>query len=147
VKRFRFRLETVQRVRSIQERIALAELARCQLSLAAAGTALNVAQARWDQVADDPGPVTAEVPEAITRRMVIQWRGDAVADAHAVVVEAEARHAQARAAYHDARQRLRAIQRLEERRRSEYALEAERADRAEADQSVSDRWTREAAGS
>jgi flagellar FliJ protein len=145
MKRYRSRLETVARVRAIEERSALALVARCQQERIAAEAAVGVARARFAE-ACTPAPSPAPVADVVVHRLVATWRGDGVREAGERLAAADRALHDARAAHHLARRRLRILERLDERRREEHRLELERLERVEADQLVADRWGRGEAG-
>ncbi len=126
MKRFRFRLEQVLRVRRLQEDLARASLMHANRQARAAAELVN---ARIADYAAASRPDGAQTYEAFNR---IQFELDHAAGAITVARE-EYREALAvvdhhRADWSAARQRVAALERLEERRRDEHAVEARRAE-------------------
>ena len=126
MKRFRFRLEQVLRVRRLQEDIARAALLHANHEAKNAADAVN---ARIADYAAASRPSGAQTYEAFNR---MQFELDNSAGA-ITVARAEYRRAlevvdQHRADWTAARQRVAALERLEQRRRDEHAIEARRAE-------------------
>jgi flagellar export protein FliJ len=141
MRRYRFRLETVQRVRLVQEQLAVADLARHRAAVNAAAGFVADSDELLAQ-ASGAGQVGADVPTTLARVQVIDWRREAVRSARADLDEATAALNAAKLAHQEARRRVLALSQLDERRRAEHRLEAERAEQATIDQSVNDRWGR-----
>lgn len=141
MRRFRFRLETVLRVRRVQEDLARAELM----------TANHAAHERAALVAARTAEYDArELPSGVHSydTFALQtFRWDAAAGA---VTTARAAHRDAMAVVADrrrdwseARARVAALERLEERRRADHALEVRRAEDRLVDDLVVARHRRE----
>ncbi len=126
MKRFRFRLEQVLRVRRLQEDIARAALLHANLQAKCAADAVN---ARIADYAAASRPSGAQTYDAFNR---MQFELDNSAGA-ITVARTQYRRAlevvdQHRADWAAARQRVAALERLEQRRRDEHAIEARRAE-------------------
>jgi flagellar FliJ protein len=126
LKRFRFRLEQVLRIRRLQEDMARAELMHAHREARAAADAVN---ARVAEYTSAPRPNGEQPYDAFNRT---QFRLDNAAGA-ITVARAGYRHALAvvedrRADWTAAHQRVAALERLETRRRDEHAIEVRRAD-------------------
>ena len=126
MKRFRFRLEQVLRVRRVQEDMARAALLHAHREARAAAESVN---ARIADYAAASRPNGAQSYEAFNR---MQFDLDNAAGAIAVA-RAEYRQAldvvdRHRADWAAARQRVAALERLEQRRRDEHAIEVRRAE-------------------
>jgi flagellar protein FliJ len=138
VRRYRFRLESVLRVRRVQEDVARGALAQAIAAVAAAEHRLTDARAWLRTLGEEPAPPDPVAWEA--RRMIelsaaeeIEAR---VVDVHQAVAERYARQVDLSAA----RTRVRALERLDERRRAEHALESARADERTVDDLVTSRF-------
>jgi flagellar protein FliJ len=126
LKRFRFRLEQVLRVRRLQEDMARAALLHANHEARNAADAVN---ARIADYAAAARPNGAQTYDAFNR---MQFDLDNAAGAISVA-RAEYRRAldvveQYRAEWAAARQRVAALERLEARRRDEHAIEVRRAE-------------------
>jgi flagellar protein FliJ len=126
LKRFRFRLEHVLRVRRLQEDLARADLMHAHREARAAADRVN---SRVADYTNAPRPNGEQPYDEFSR---VQFHLDNAAGA-ITVARAGYRHALAvvddrRADWAAARQRVAALERLEERRRDEHAIEVRRAD-------------------
>ena len=126
MKRFRFRLEQVLRVRRLQEDMARAELMHANREARAAADRVNERIAEYNGA---PRPGGEQPYDEFNR---VQFHLDNAAGA-ITVARTEYRTAlkvvdDRRAEWAQARQRVAALERLEERRRDEHAIEARRAD-------------------
>jgi flagellar FliJ protein len=126
LKRFRFRLEQVLRVRRLQEDIARGALMHANLQ---ARQAADVVNARVEEYTTAARPSGAQSYDTFNQ---MQSRLDNAAGA---ITIARAEYQQAlgvvderRAEWAAARQRVAALERLEERRRDEHAIEVRRAE-------------------
>jgi len=128
---FRFRLDAVARVRDHQERVAAQRLAL-------AARDLRLAQSRCAESRAAARQLT--FPDGACSMAALLW----VQDQSARMAEIVRRHerleavaatgaSEARGAWVEAERRRRALRRLEERQRSRWQLEAERATAAELD--------------
>jgi flagellar FliJ protein len=142
VKKFRFRLESVLRVRRIQEDLARAELLNAN---AAARTAEGVVDARVARYHEMDRPLGAHTEPQFAREWfqldAAAGAVDAACERH---VEALAVVAERRAAWSAASMRVAALERLEARQRAEHALEMQRDDDRLVDDLVVSRFAREA---
>lgn len=134
MKRYKFRLDTVLRVRRVEEDRAIAALAEARRRLDAAEQALQDTLDRYNVVPQ----VTGALPLAALLRT--RARQDLVA---ASVVHAGAQRLRAeatvdlqRAEWSEAAKRVAALERLDERRRAEHAIEAQRQETIEVDDMV-----------
>ena len=143
MKRYRFRLDPVLRVRRIQEDVARGALARADAELAAAGAALGAAREWLAEL--DRRPLPGEPASWTARRTLVLRAADEI-DARVADVDAAAaaRH-QRQAELRDARRRVRALERLDERRRAEHQLEADRQEDRVVDDLVTSRFRAAAA--
>jgi flagellar export protein FliJ len=126
LKRFHFRLEQVLRVRRLQEDIARGALMAAHHAARQSADRLNE---RLEEYAAVSRPSGAQTYDAFNR---MQFRLDNAAGA-ITIARAEYRQSlelvdARRAEWTAARQRVAALERLEARRRDEYAVEARRAE-------------------
>ncbi len=140
MKRFRFRLEHVLRVRRVQEDIARGALMAAQHAAREAADRLN---ARIEEYGAASRPNGAQTYDAFNR---MQFRLD---NAAAAITVARAEYHQSldvvearRADWTAARQRVAALERLETRRRDEHAIEVRRAEDRLVDDLVVARYAR-----
>lgn len=125
-KRFRFRLDTVLRVRRIQEEQARARVMVANRAVALAGAEVDERVTRYAALARPAGVQTYAEAEATMFRLdagagAVEWaRGE-----HVRAV-GQAREELARWA--EAEQRVRALERLHERARHDHATEVRRAE-------------------
>jgi flagellar protein FliJ len=140
LKRFRFRLEQVLRVRRLQEDIARGALMAAHHGAREAADRVN---ARIDDYAAASRPSGAQSYDAFNR---MQFRLDNAAGA---ITIARAEYRQAldlvevrRVEWTAARQRVAALERLEARRRDEHAIDARRAEDRIVDDLVAARHAR-----
>jgi len=131
VRAFRFRLESVARVRQLQERLAAEQLAL-------ATRELRAAQARCADIRAATKQLT--FPEGPSQMAALLWvhdqsarLSDLLRQREAQAAQAEAGADRARGAWLEAERRCRALRRLEERKRERWQLDADRADGAELD--------------
>lgn len=137
MKRYRFDLDAVLRVRRIQQDAAQALLMSARLGYEGSEVVLDQAVERYRVRSQATGPATAA-----------QWRAgrtDAELTAASVMAAGVAREVartqmeEHRDALREARMRVTALERLDERRRDEHALESRRAEEAEVDELVTAR--------
>jgi flagellar FliJ protein len=143
VKRYRFRLEPVLRARRLQQDVARLALAEATAAVGRAEAAEARAQGWLDGLRDEPAPSEPQAWEARRRVQLL-------AAAELVARGAEVGHARAeqrarQAALAEARKAVRALERLDERRRAEHALEVARLDGLAADDLVTSRYRRRTA--
>lgn len=140
MKAYSFRLAGVARVRKLQEGIAAQELAAASHEMTRAKLGVARATELLEQLA---------VPEGTTTVLDVHWTQDQ-ADrmgesrrAHLVALEAaEARRALARERWLVSRRRCAVLERLDDRRRSEWQTEFDRAEAKELDDMASVRAPR-----
>lgn len=124
MKRYRFRLETVLRVRRLEEDGARAGLLAANRALADACARRDAAAARYGQVPTELGTCSTE--DLRRTRQRAELAAATLAARQAAVADA-ARHAEAaRGAWMTAVSRVRVLERLDERRREEHRSELER---------------------
>jgi flagellar export protein FliJ len=134
MKKYRFRLETALRVRKVEEDFAVAALADAHRSLAEADARLD---RRLDRYRDTPlpqGPMSVE--QLLRMRSHVDGVAASVVFAGAVRLGAEATVDVRRTEWSEAAARVSALERLDERRRAEHALEAQRQELIEVDDMV-----------
>jgi flagellar export protein FliJ len=126
LKRFRFRLEQVLRVRRLQEDIARGALMHASREARTAADAVNARVAEYTTAARPGGTQSYDTFNRMQSRLD---------NAAGAITIARAGYRQAldvvqdrRAEWAAARQRVAALERLEERRREEHAVEARRAE-------------------
>lgn len=142
MKRYRFRLEQVQRVRRVQEDLAAAELGIAQRDEA---TAVLAEQARHAAVAARPRPRGAYGgAQLLTDRLVWDAELAALDRSAAERIAAGLRTAEQRDAWLVASRRVKALDLLDERRREEHRVEADREEAARVDDLVAGRFRRHA---
>ena len=128
MKKFRFRLEQVLRVRRLQEDMARAELMHAHREARAAADRVN------GRIADYTGAPRPDGEQPIHEFNRVQFHLDNAAQA-ITLARASYQHAleivdDRRSDWAAARQRVAALERLEARRREEYAVEASRIETA-----------------
>jgi flagellar export protein FliJ len=134
MKRYKFRLETALRVRKVEEDFAIAALANAHRVLAEADASLD---RRLDRYRDTPlpqGPMSVE--QLLRVRSHLDGVAASVVHAGAARLGAEATVDLRRSEWSEAAARVSALERLDERRRAEHALEAQRQEHAEVDDMV-----------
>jgi flagellar FliJ protein len=140
MKRYRFRLETVLRVRRVQEDMARGHLAHATAEVGAATSIVRAAEAHLRELA--AGAAVAAGPAGL-------WGGAhelALTGAHDLklvetdLAAAVSRRLERQAELAAARARVRALERLDERRREEYLLDSARAAEREVDDLVTSRF-------
>lgn len=137
---FRFRLETVVRVREHQERVAAERLAL-------AARDLRLARSRRDETRAEARMLS--FPEGRSSMAAVLWVQDQsvrmaelVRRDEAVATRAELRTDEARTAWVEAERRCRSLRRLEQRQRERWQYESDRAVAAELDDMATSRVTR-----
>jgi flagellar FliJ protein len=140
VKRYRFRLETVLRVRRVQEDAARGDLARANAAVAAAAADVEAARERLAGMASEPVP--ANPVEWQARRALLLGRAAEITARQTDLQAADTERAGRQRALAEARTRVRALERLDERRRAEHAVEMGRDDSRTLDDLVTARWGR-----
>lgn len=140
MKRYRFRLEPVLRVRRIEQDTARAAMAAAARSLDAAEELLHRSVSRYRTVPLVDGPHDAT--GWLARRASAERAAAAVVRAGIEREQAAALLDRERDALRDARQRVSALERLDERRREEHALAAQRQEDVDVDELVTGRYGR-----
>ncbi len=141
MKRYRFNLESVLRVRRVQEDRARQDLAQSNRMLVSARWALADASRHYSEVT-----VPAGLMDQWTFRFG-QLKSDLAAAEverrHRMLVEAAVTAATQHARWTEAAKMVAALERLEERRRDEWRAEALRGEAAAVDDVVTSRWIAE----
>lgn len=141
MKKFKFRLESVLRVRRIQEDQARARLLTANATARQAEHTVDARVARYAAMARPDG-VQAE-PEFERTLFHLDAAAAAIDIAREQHVEALAVVAERRAEWSDASMRVAALERLEERQRAEHAIERQREEDRLTDDLVVSRYSRE----
>jgi flagellar FliJ protein len=142
VKRYRFRLEAVLRVRRLQEDVARTALAEAAAALARAGAEEARAGSWLHALRAQPAPESPVAWDA--HRRVQLAAADELASRTADVAHAHAEQQARQRELAAARTRVRALERLDERRRAEHAREMARHEERAADDLVTSRYRRPA---
>jgi flagellar protein FliJ len=141
VKRYRFRLEQVLRIRRLQEELARGELLGANREVARAGEMLAQRSDRYGTIQSTAHTLPA------ADFMMARERHEAAAAAviHAAELRAAAERTadERRSEWSEAATRVRVLERLDERRRTEHAAESARADEMEVDDLVTGRFGRD----
>jgi flagellar export protein FliJ len=132
VKRYRFRLEQVLRVRRIQEEQARLRVHAAQREVVTADA--HVASRLASYAATAATTVRGDRSALMSARASAELSARAVEHARTAAGQARAVHADRLDQWSGAAQRVEALERLEERRRAEYAVEEQR----DIDRSVDD---------
>ena len=140
MKRYQFRAEKVLRVRRLQEDIARAGVAAARQQEQAARDALSASQQRYAQL--QSGGVQQTTTAFLASREQAVHRATAVVSAQQQTRTAHDATAQSLALWHDAHRKVDGLERLDERRREDYAIEAGRAQDAAVDEIVVSRARR-----
>lgn len=140
MKRYRFRLEPVLRVRRIEQDTARAVMAAAARSLDAADEQLHQSVSHYRTVPLVDGP--HDTAGWLARRASAERAASAVVRAGVEREHAAASLDRERDALRDARQRVAALERLDERRREEHALAAQRQEVVDVDELVTGRHGR-----
>lgn len=140
MRRYRFRLESVLRLRQAQEAQARDVLAAANAELRAALAARDAEARRYAGLPRPLGAMTADLlrQEHAAAALVAAT----LVHAQQVVSAAAARAAEAQVAWSAAAQRVAVLERLDERRRLEHADEARGREIAEIDDLVTSRFVR-----
>jgi flagellar FliJ protein len=136
--RYRFRLESVLRVRRAEEELARQELARANARLRAAMEAFRRESERYGALESAPGALD---PTGFRQARAYAELAAATVDAARQVMDAAAEEAAGRyVAWSEAATLVAALERIDDRRRAEHREEALRAEVAEADDMTSARF-------
>jgi flagellar export protein FliJ len=143
VRRYRFRLAPVLRVRRAEEERARAELQLANREVFEAAATLEAREAHFRAL---PASTPHVSPEELAReRDVASMAAAAVIAARHHLHDAHVRAAQRAEAWHAASMRVKALDRLDERQRDEHAVEMARDEARTVDEMVMGRRLREAA--
>lgn len=151
MKKYAFRLETVRRVRRAQEAVAQAELARKNNEVSNAIAAVEARIAQYEESlstrpeggsSSPTGGSIVRVDAFMKRRYFNELAGSAVVAARSSLAAAQLEAEIARGAWSERAKELKALDRLDERRREEHVLAYNRAIDAEVDDIVTGRFTR-----
>jgi flagellar export protein FliJ len=150
MKKYAFRLETVRRVRRAQETVAKADLARAnnEVSDAIAAVESRIAQyeehlaTRPEGAASQSGTTIVRVDAFMRRRYFNELAGNAVVAARSSLAAAQLEADVARGAWSEKAKQVKALDRLDERRREEHVLAYNREVDAEVDDIVTGRFSR-----
>ena len=150
MKKYAFRLETVRRVRRAQEAVAKADLARAnnEVSDAIAAVESRIAQyeehlaTRPEGGASANGATIVRVDAFMRRRYFNELAGNAVVAARSSLAAAQLEADIARGAWSEKAKQVKALDRLDERRREEHVLAYNREVDAEVDDIVTGRFSR-----
>mgnify|MGYP001593936635 CR=1 FL=1 len=142
MKRYRFRLAQVQRVRTVQEGLAAADLAAARVAEA---LAVANAKARAEAIAARVRPDGRTAGHALALARLV-WDAElrALADVDERVRTTADTTSAARAAWTHARSRVRALELLDDRQRADHTIAADRDEAARVDDLVVGRFARAA---
>lgn len=140
MKRYQFRLEPVLRVRRIEQDTVQTAVAAAHRALGEALETLQASVARYDSRPAAAGARPA--PAWLAERTIVGLTAASVVAAGVAREVAAAGLEERRAALHAARRRVTALERLDERRRDEHALQTQRDEAVEVDELVTARHGR-----
>ena len=140
MRKYRFQLEPVLRVRTVQEDLARAALAQANHRVVNADAILAARASRYSSMAMASG--MRSTTEFLSNRFVHEMAARSVRDAEADRRQAEQEAAERREAWSHAAKEVSVLERLDERRRAEHALESARQADAEVDDIVVSRFGR-----
>ena len=140
MRKYRFQLEPVLRVRTVQEDLARAALAQANHRVVNADALLAARASRYSSMAMASG--MRSTTEFLSNRFVHEMAARSVRDAEAARRQAEEEAAERREAWSQAAKEVSVLERLDERRRAEHALESARQADAEVDDIVVSRFGR-----
>ncbi|HET6792939.1 MAG TPA: hypothetical protein VFH45_00770 [Acidimicrobiales bacterium] len=126
MKRYRFRLAGVLRVRRLEEEAARGRLFEARAALVAATTAVEAALAHYRSAPQPLGEMSLE--ELSRHRLLADLAASSLAAARTAAEQAAATAAIRQAEWSAAAARVAVLERLDERRREEHRLEADRAE-------------------
>jgi flagellar export protein FliJ len=138
MRRYRFRLESVLRVRRLQADAALGEFARATNEVVRLDGLLGTRTQEY-------GPAGVSIAEGATSDYLATVatrarRGEAVVLAHRDSIAGHQRREHQRAAWQAAERRVSALERLDERQREEHWADTLRGEEREIDDVVVSRW-------
>ncbi|HET9078179.1 MAG TPA: flagellar FliJ family protein [Acidimicrobiales bacterium] len=143
MRRYRFGLESALRARRAQEDVARQRLADANHQVQRARSAHRAAVDAYRAVAVAGGVTDRDTFAA--RRAQEMRMAESVERAHRAVAQAEVQAATLYAAWVEAGKQVASLERLDERRRSEWAAEALRDEARAVDDVVAARWSAETA--
>lgn len=139
MKRYQFTLATVLRARQAQEQLARASLMLAHQAAHRAAEAVAESRAHYESAAVPTGG------GFMAQRELWELAGQAVVQAQQAEAEAQATVASAMTGYLDAARAVSVIEHLDERRREEHALAAQREEANSVDELVTSRYGRDRA--
>ncbi len=139
MRRYRFTLQSALRARRAQEELALQHLAEVNHRLRQAQVALDSARAAYRALAVDGAPIDRE--SFVAARDHESRLAEAVERAGRHFVEIEVEAATVHATWVEAAQRVASLERLDDRRRAEWEVEARRDEALAVDDVVASRWS------
>lgn len=142
MKRYEFRMAKVLRVRHLQEEAARAAVASARTAERGAAVAADAARTHYADLA--PAAATTSLHEFLTQRAQADLRVAGVHHADTRHHEATKAAAAAVDGWHAAHRRVDALERLDGRRRDEYAVVQRRHSDAAADEFITNRRRRSA---
>jgi flagellar export protein FliJ len=151
MKKYAFRLETVRRVRRAQEAVAQAELARKNNEVSNAIAAVEARMGKYEErlsARPDGGALSptggsiVRVDAFMKRRYFNELASNAVVAARSSLAAAQLEADIARSAWSQKAKQVKALDRLDERRKEEYVLAYNRELDAEVDDIVTGRFSR-----
>jgi flagellar export protein FliJ len=149
MKKYAFRLETVRRVRRAQEAVAKADLARANNEVSSAIAAVEARVAAYEaKLAEIPAPTNSprggtivRVDAFMKRRYFNELAGNAVVAARSSLNAAQLEADIARGQWSEKAKNVKALDRLDERRREEHVLAYNREVDTEVDDLVTGRFS------
>lgn len=151
MKKYAFRLETVRRVRRAQEAVAQAELARKNNEVSSAIAAVEARIAKYEEhlstrpdggLTSPNGGSIVRVDAFMKRRYFNELAGNAVVAARSSLAAAQLEAEVARTQWSEKAKQVKALDRLDDRRKEDYVLAYNRELDAEVDDIVTGRFTR-----
>lgn len=142
MKKYRFPLETVLRVRRIEEDRVKAELLAANRAVTSAHQSVDRRAAHLDAVPPAPGGTAATFMRGRAHQM---QAAASLGHARGVLVARQQVAAERRDEWSGARSRVASLERLDDRMRDEHAIEANREDQRLVDDLVSARFARRGA--
>jgi flagellar export protein FliJ len=142
MKAYRFRLETVLRVRHSQEAVARSVLVAANRAESEADKMVLTRLAHYRELTEVPTVPTA-VPATLANRQQANFATAALVDAGAILRQAKQATGAARDGYLAAARRVSILERLDGRRRDEHRMAAEHLEATEADDLVVGRHGRD----
>ena len=140
MKKYKFRLETVLKVRTTQEDLARAALAHANLRVSNADALLAAKASRYSSMAMAGGMRSTSA--FLSERFVHEMAARSVKQAETIREEAVREAAEARLSWSQAAQEVSVLERLDERRRAEHDAENVRQADIEVDDIVVGRFGR-----